>query len=422
MDTIFIQIASYRDEELPRTLADCLAKASHPDRLRFGICWQRDETETLDAFSYDRRFRICAVNWRDAQGVGWARNICNALYRGEDFTLQIDAHHRFAPGWDEDVIRQWHSCKDELAILSGYPPGFKYTADGSETLEPGFVSMLVGKAFESGFIPTYYGRPIPAARLTDGPPRVCATAAGFLFARGSVCEQVPYAREVYFGGEEFLHSARLFSHGYHVYAPLHWMLWHLYHPRRPKSHWNDFQNEAALKANYSYLIGRSVRFLREVLLEGKHHSRLFGPRATLADFERYCGLSPRERVMHPAQFEAAAPPFELAEDWEEPIQPKRTHLVRLELEAPALPDRSKIKFYCILLQDRHDHLLRRVDITSENVSGGGLLCVDETIESRWPVHTCLIFPYSQEGRWLQHTTMTLTSPATPAAAQSVLVA
>ena len=32
------------------TLRDCIAKAAHPDRLRFGLCWQRDDSESLDEF------------------------------------------------------------------------------------------------------------------------------------------------------------------------------------------------------------------------------------------------------------------------------------------------------------------------------------------------------------------------------------
>ena len=38
--SFFVSIAAYRDPDLLPTIADCLAKARHPDRLRFGICWQ----------------------------------------------------------------------------------------------------------------------------------------------------------------------------------------------------------------------------------------------------------------------------------------------------------------------------------------------------------------------------------------------
>ena len=40
-DTIFVQIASYRDPQLLPTLKDMLDKAKYPDNLRIGISWQQ---------------------------------------------------------------------------------------------------------------------------------------------------------------------------------------------------------------------------------------------------------------------------------------------------------------------------------------------------------------------------------------------
>ena len=50
---IFIQIASYRDPELNKTLEDCISKSKNPENLVFGICWQHsteDEWDNLDNF------------------------------------------------------------------------------------------------------------------------------------------------------------------------------------------------------------------------------------------------------------------------------------------------------------------------------------------------------------------------------------
>jgi len=38
--TIFIQIAAYRDPDLPATLHHLIERAAQPERLRFGICLQ----------------------------------------------------------------------------------------------------------------------------------------------------------------------------------------------------------------------------------------------------------------------------------------------------------------------------------------------------------------------------------------------
>ena len=64
--TIFVQIASYRDPELLHTIKDALDKASNPNRLVFGICWQHsieDKWDSLDLYKDDSRFRIIDVNY-----------------------------------------------------------------------------------------------------------------------------------------------------------------------------------------------------------------------------------------------------------------------------------------------------------------------------------------------------------------------
>ena len=38
--TIFVQIAAYRDPDLPATLHNLIQRTTQPERLRFGICLQ----------------------------------------------------------------------------------------------------------------------------------------------------------------------------------------------------------------------------------------------------------------------------------------------------------------------------------------------------------------------------------------------
>jgi len=50
-DTIFVQIASYRDHELNNTLEYLFKNANYPDNLRVCIAWQHsdeDEWDNLD--------------------------------------------------------------------------------------------------------------------------------------------------------------------------------------------------------------------------------------------------------------------------------------------------------------------------------------------------------------------------------------
>jgi Glycosyltransferase (GlcNAc) len=125
VSTIFVQIASYRDAQLLPTLRDLIAKANRPGRLRFGICWQRDETESLEELAHDPRLRVIDVNYRDAQGACWARWLTQSLYESEDYTLQIDSHHRFVRGWDDELIAMLKSTGSEKPILTAYAPPFE---------------------------------------------------------------------------------------------------------------------------------------------------------------------------------------------------------------------------------------------------------------------------------------------------------
>ncbi len=99
METIFVCIASYRDNELEKTVRDCIRKAMYPERLFFGIHWQYDNHEFFE-YIFDRRFRIKKTYYKDSQGACWARHEAQKLYGGEDYVLQIDSHMRFVQGWD----------------------------------------------------------------------------------------------------------------------------------------------------------------------------------------------------------------------------------------------------------------------------------------------------------------------------------
>ena len=46
------------------------------------------------------RFKIIDIDYKDSQGVCWARNTIQQYYEDEEYTLQLDSHHRFVPNWD----------------------------------------------------------------------------------------------------------------------------------------------------------------------------------------------------------------------------------------------------------------------------------------------------------------------------------
>ena len=105
---IFVQIASYRDPQLVSTLKDMIANANRPKNLRFGIARQfnpEDKFDDLTEYKNDKRFRILDIPFEESKGVCWARNLTQQVYEGEEYTMQIDSHMRFAPNWDDEMIK-----------------------------------------------------------------------------------------------------------------------------------------------------------------------------------------------------------------------------------------------------------------------------------------------------------------------------
>ena len=93
-ETIFVQIASYRDPQLPSTVKDCIEKAKYPENLRFGIAWQYsldDIWDNLDEYKNDSRFKIVDIDYKDSKGACWARNQLQQKYNNEKYTLQLES-------------------------------------------------------------------------------------------------------------------------------------------------------------------------------------------------------------------------------------------------------------------------------------------------------------------------------------------
>ena len=64
-NTIFVQIASYRDPQLIPTIEDILDKADNPKNLSIGIAWQHSDEDTwdnLDKYKKDKRFKIIDID------------------------------------------------------------------------------------------------------------------------------------------------------------------------------------------------------------------------------------------------------------------------------------------------------------------------------------------------------------------------
>lgn len=289
--TILVKIASYRDTELPKTIASCLRAAAHPEQLRFAVVNQVGERERnqLDPYLDDSRFSIMLVDWDKSQGLGWARRFTDGMYRDETFTLQIDSHSVFEPGWDQSLIKQWRRLGDPMAVLSSYPPAYRFGDGaggagkaGSRVVElaeqtPNKVS-ITGYDFE--VVPTLKGEP-----TEDFDKPVPFVAGGLQFGPGETSRVLPQLGSI-FTGDEPAHALRLFTHGYNVYALRHCPVYHLYirheHSADVEYFHENFQDDSRLRPYFDMFFQRSVSTAQQVVTGS--NKALLGDIRTFDDF------------------------------------------------------------------------------------------------------------------------------------------
>lgn len=312
MKTILVQIASYRDDELPKTVASLLERAKYPTRLRFAIVHQYGpETEhLLDQYKDDERFRIRNVLWREARGVGVARRQCNELYAGEDFSLQIDSHMRAEQDWDIRLEEEWNSLGDSSAVLSSYPPAYLYDEHDREKFIGSNPNRLVVHQIYAEFIPIFFGKEIP--RSTS--PRGAFVAGGLQFAPGDVCEKVPYEPRICFIGEEIVHSMRLFAAGYHVYSVMDQVLSHLYirseNQKNVHHFWKDFQSDAELDKVYETMNSTSLATVRSYFAGNELVTS-----EQIRVFENFAGVDIGRKKVHKVTYEVPDLPMATDDSW-----------------------------------------------------------------------------------------------------------
>lgn len=240
---IFLRVAAYRDPECEWTLRDAFRKASIPGRVTAGVCWQYQpgaEAPSVRLHERAEQIRVTSVPSTQSEGVCWARHQTEQLWRGEEFTLQIDAHTRFAQGWDERLLRELQACDSKKPVLSANPAPYEPPDRLAPHARP---AIRVARSFTPGGSLRFRGAYL--RRAPSRPLRGAFIAAGFVFSSSELLHEVPYDPQLYFDQEEAAYAVRLFSHGWDVFSPSFMPLYHYYNKssRAAESlhplHWSD---------------------------------------------------------------------------------------------------------------------------------------------------------------------------------------
>jgi hypothetical protein len=281
--SIFISIASYRDEELLKTVHSLYTNADNPKDLVFGIVNQQERKKYIDFSFLGNQARVINMPYKDAKGAGYARKLAMELYDGEDYFFQTDSHMRFAKGWDTKLIEMYKWSANDAGtykiILSQFPAAYTIFTDGSESYivdDPDFWSSPSWTSVVNTWSGVWAGN---REKMEDfsHPHKTHTVLGALLFSHGDIVDEIPYDERISFMGEELCFAIRAYTRGWHLYAPHEMLAWHFYkREERPKI-WKD--NVAG--RSWTDIEMASQRIQKEVLLGNEQG--IFG----IGDYNKY---------------------------------------------------------------------------------------------------------------------------------------
>ena len=379
---IFIAISAYRDPDLIPTIQDCLAKARHPERLCFGVCWQHGADEDLASWLTGAQFRVTDVNWRDSRGPWWARAAAMSLYDGEDWYLQLDSHHRFAQDWDTKLTEQAGLTGSPKPLLSAPAP---YAAESGYAAETLWWFEFTG--FRPDGIPEFTTASIPDHIIDGRPMPTRLVCAHFLFAPGSYVDDVPCDPDLYYSCAEMTLAIRAFTHGYDLFTPGQHILWHDYAGACRRKHWDDHTPENGVERSWHHRYAAGITKIAGFLAGPRVQRYGLGTARTFADYEAFAGISFRHRRFQDYTRLNGIPPNPPASlDWPEHVRDRRV-VIELDLSRlPAAAVEDPTRWYVAVHGHDGRELYRRDVTPSELVD---LLAKD-------PSHITLVREFSSE--------------------------
>ena len=405
---IFIQIASYRDPELLNTLKDCIDKAEKPENLVFGICWQHskdDEWDNLDEYKDDPRFRIVDVNYTESKGACWARNTLQQEYGGEQYTLQVDSHHRFIDNWDTELISMLNGLVEKghkKPLLTSYISSYDPQNDPEGRTQVPWL-MNFDRFIPEGAV-FFLPATIPNWEELTEPIPARFYSAHFAFSLGSFVEEVPHDPNYYFHGEEISIAVRAYTHGYDLFHPHKIIAWHEYTRRGRTKQWDDDKSWGN-KNSESHLRNRKLFEMDGLEKDIDFGIYDFGSERSLEDYERYAGISFKKRAVQKFTLDnniAPNPPL-YGEEFEDSFLKIFKHCI--DVHRSNFDKDKDYNFWAVIFEDEQGNSINRKDMSPPEIRGY-LTTPDDwvkiwrefSVESK--PYKWIVWPHSESEGWL----------------------
>jgi hypothetical protein len=286
--TIFVSVASYRDELCSDTLQSIFDMADDESRVFVGVCQQNKQGEDKEVCVTDQlspgrrqRVRVIEVDFSAAKGPTYARYLCARLFRGETWFCQIDSHTTFVKGWDTKAIQNIHACPSDRPILTHYPHDVKNMHDQS-------VPVLCKSRFDPHVgVPTFEA---VVQSVSSKPRRVPFMSGGFVFTSGKFLSDVPLDPTLYhlFQGEEILLSARAYTTGYDCFTPTQNLVGHVYMREQAPKFWTDIPDFHVLQRKTQSKVRRLLAIEKPPLPPSYPWG--MGTRRSLKSYWKFAGI------------------------------------------------------------------------------------------------------------------------------------
>ena len=405
---IFVQIASYRDPELEKTIKSMIENAKKPNNLRIGVCRQyhpEDGFDTLNEYRKDKKFRILDVLYSESKGVCWARNQVQQLYGGEEYTLQIDSHMRFEKNWDDEFIKMVKQLQKKgfsKPLLTGYVSSFNPENDPAERIKEPW-RMVFDRFIPEGAV-FFLPETIPGWEKLKEPVTSRFYSAHFAFTVGQFSVEVQHDPEFYFHGEEISIAARAYTHGYDLFHPHKTLVWHEYTRKGRTKQWDD-DKEWVNRNNVSHSKNRKLFGMDGELSDVDFDIYGFGTERTLKEYEIYSGLRFSRRAVQQYTLDKNYPPnptiYQTDEEWEDSFATIFKHCIDVGYDS--VPE-TDYEFWVVAFHDENDETIHRQDadineiIRMKNDPDGYCKVWREFQTSHKPKYW-VVWPYSTSKGW-----------------------
>jgi glycosyltransferase involved in cell wall biosynthesis len=365
---------------------------------------QEDEWDQLFEFKGDPRFKVVDIDYKDSKGACWARNQLQQNYDGEEYTLQIDSHHRFVQDWDLELIGMYNQLKEkghEKPLLTGYVSSFDPENDPAGRIQTPWKMNF------DRFIPEGAVFFLPASidnykQLTEPIP-ARFYSAHFAFTTGDFVKEVPHDPEYYFHGEEISIAVRAYTWGYDLFHPHKTVIWHEYTRKGRTKQWDDDKSWGGKNAN-SHKRNRKLFEMDGEVKDIDFGIYDFGKVRSLLDYEKYSGLSFKRRAVQKYTLDnnLAPNPILSDEEFEESFTSIFKHCIDLNRGQFVNDD---YLFWAVIFEDEKNSQVNRIDLNETEVKN--LLNTTDTFIKVWRTFEVekkpskwIVWPYSESKGWL----------------------